>query len=87
MATMFIRHTVADYAAWRRVYDGFDATRRGLGVTGDSVHQEADFPNDVTVLHHFASVEAARSFAQSTELRETMQNAGVASAPIVWFTR
>ncbi len=28
MATMFIRHQVADYSAWRQVYDGTAPTRR-----------------------------------------------------------
>ena len=30
MATLFFRHTVADYASWRKVYDEFDAVRRPL---------------------------------------------------------
>src|SRR5262245_24038172 len=51
MVRLFIRHDVADYDAWRQVYDEFDSTRRGLGVTGDAVFQSVDNPNDVTVWH------------------------------------
>ena len=36
---MFVRHQVADYAAWREVYDGLDQTRLELGVTGAAVYQ------------------------------------------------
>jgi len=33
MATLFVRHTVSDYTAWRKVYDDLDATRKSMGVT------------------------------------------------------
>ena len=33
MATLFIRHRVADYAKWRKAYDDFDTERGGMGVT------------------------------------------------------
>jgi hypothetical protein len=31
---MYVRHHVTDFAAWRKVYDAFDAKRREMGVTG-----------------------------------------------------
>lgn len=85
MATMFVRHTVTDYAAWRAGYDAFDATRKGLGVTGEAVWQAAGNPNDVTVTHDFASLDAAQAFAASPELHDAMANAGVVGAPTIWF--
>jgi hypothetical protein len=33
MVRLFVRHTVSDYQAWRKVYDEFDAERRPMGVT------------------------------------------------------
>jgi hypothetical protein len=87
MATMFIRHTVADYAAWRKVYGEIDAQRRAMGVTSDGVYQLDGNPNDVTAYHEFASMDAAKAFAGSTELREAMGRAGVVGAPDIWFTQ
>ena len=86
MATMFIRHKVADYAAWRRVYDGFASTQKRLGVRAEAVYQAADDPRDITVTHDFATVEAARAFAGDPELKEAMSTAGVVGAPTIWFT-
>ena len=86
MATMFVRHQVTDYPAWRRVYDGFRPTAKTLGVTADAVYQAADNPNDLTVTHEFATVAAAQAFAASSELRAAMHDAGVADAPTIWFT-
>jgi quinol monooxygenase YgiN len=86
MATMFARHKVKNFEAWKKVYDEFDTTRRGLGVTGHGVYQAEGNPNDVTVYHEFASVDAAKKFAASTELKSTMEKAGVVGAPDIWFT-
>lgn len=87
MTTMFIRHQVNDYAAWRKVYDDFRPTQTRLGVTAEAVYRAADNPNDITVTHDFASVDAAQAFANSAELHSTMANAGVAGEPAVWFAQ
>jgi hypothetical protein len=85
MATLFVRHTVADYAAWRRIFDDFSPTQQALGVTDKAVYQAADNANDVTVTHDFATLEAAQAFAGSPELKAAMHDAGVTSAPTIWF--
>lgn len=86
MARLFVRHDVADYAAWRKGYDENQALRDDNGVTGDGVFVSADDGNDVTVHHDFDSVEAARAFASNPELKEVMQKLGVTGAPTIWIT-
>lgn len=86
MATLFVRHTVADYAAWRRIFDDFAPTQSALGVIDKAVYQAADNANDITVMHDFATLDAAQAFAGSSELKAAMHDAGVASAPTIWFT-
>lgn len=85
MATLFVRHTVADYAKWRQIYDGFAPTKKALGVQADVVYQAAGDPNDITVTHEFATLEAAQAFAGSPELRAAMHDADVVGAPSIWF--
>ena len=82
---MFIRHDVTDYATWRKAYDGFDATRRKLGVTAQAVYRSVDDPNDVTVTHDFASVEKAKTFAASPDLKAAMEKGGVKGTPQIWY--
>ena len=82
---LFVRHDVTDYAAWRKGYDSFDATRRKLGVTAQAVYQGADSPNDVTATHDFKTLEQAKAFMASAELKAAMQNAGVKGAPQIWI--
>ena len=86
MATMFIRHTISDYKAWRKVYDEVAPTvQKAGGVTAQAVYQAADNPNDITVTHEFGSVEAAQAFVKSDELKKAMQRAGVVGAPTIWL--
>jgi hypothetical protein len=85
MTTLFVRHTVADYAAWRRIFDSFAHTQKALGVIDKAVYQTADNANDITVTHDFATLESARDFAGSPELKAAMKDAGVTSAPTIWF--
>lgn len=83
---MFVRHRVADYSAWRSVYDELDGQRAGLGVSGQAVYQGLEDPNDLTVTHDFATREAADSFASSPDLHGAMERAGVQGRPEIWFT-
>jgi hypothetical protein len=85
MTTLFVRHKVADYANWKREYDAFDALRKKLGVTGDSVYRDTDNPSTVIVTHTFKDTSTAKAFASSEELKSAMERAGVAGPPEIWF--
>ena len=56
------------------------------GVMAQAVFRGTDDPNDITVLHDFASDAKAKAFANSAELKSAMQNSGVTGSPQVWFT-
>ena len=86
MATLFVRHQVADFSAWRKVYDGLDPVRKAMGVTGAGVYQLDGNENDITVYHEFPTIAAAKAFAASDELKSAMQRAGVQGPPDLWFT-
>ena len=86
MTTLFVRHTVKDYAAWRKAYDGFKPVQKQKGVTAEAVYQAADNPNDITVTHEFANAAAAQAFITAPELKKAMESAGVVGAPTVWIT-
>jgi quinol monooxygenase YgiN len=86
MATLFVRHDVADFASWKKAYDDFSDHRQNLGVIGQGVYQHEDDPNDVTLYHHFKSMDAAKAFMASPELKQAMKAAGVRGEPKFWFT-
>jgi|SRR5215831_7537448 len=72
-----VRHRVADFGAWKEVYDGFAPVQAEHGVRAHQVLRSIEDPNDVTVTHTFDSPAAARAFFAMTELKEAMGQAGV----------
>ena len=83
---MFVRHDVADYGVWRKAFDAFAPTQKKLGVIYKAVYQSTDNANDVTVIHDFHSLEKAKAFAASPELKAAMEKSGVKGAPQIWYT-
>ena len=83
---VYVRHEVNDYAAWRKVYNEFNATRRKLGVINQAVYRTVDNGNDITVIHDFKSIEQAKAFVASPDLKAAMDKAGVKGTPQIWFT-
>lgn len=85
MASMFIRHRVADYARWKPAFDEHEPARRQATLTGHSLHRDADDPNVVVMAFRVNDLKRAKEFAVSEELRSTMQRAGVEGPPDIWF--
>ncbi len=80
-ATLIVRHNVADFAAWRKVYDEADVIRTEHGCTAQRVLQSPSDPNDVAVIHEFPSVAQAEAFMGNPDLGPAMEKAGVVGAP------
>ena len=83
---MFVRHEVADYGVWIKAYNSFAPMQKKRGVIYKAVYQSTDNPNDVTVIHDFHSLEKAKAFAASAELKAAMEKSGVKGAPQIWYT-
>ena len=74
-----VRHRVADFDAWRKVYDDFAPIQAEHGVHAHQVLRSIENPNDVIVTHTFDSREAANAFFAMPELKEAMSKAGVSA--------
>lgn len=77
MATTFVQHRVADYDAWRAVYDSVAGLQARGGVSDSAVYRGSEDPSSVLVMHRFERTEQARAFFENAELRAAMQDAGV----------
>lgn len=87
MTTAIALHRVADYDAWRPVYDSLDQARTAAGVTHQQVLRSQDDPNLIIVRHDFADRSAADAFFASPELEQGMAKAGVDTSTLqVHFT-
>lgn len=78
---MIVIHPVADFDAWKQVYDEVEPIRRAGGVIGHAVNRSLADRNLVIVYHQAETLEALRAFSDSAELKSAMQRAGVSGPP------
>ncbi len=69
MASVFVRHRVADYAKWKPIFDEHEGVRRQYGFSGHSLHRDPDDPNVIIVALRVTDVKRAKEFAASEDLR------------------
>ena len=84
-AALIVRHRVANFEAWKKVFDGMVDIRRAHGWTSAIVYRDATDPNMVTIVNRVKDVDGAKRYAGSPELRAGMANAGVQGPPEVFF--
>lgn len=73
------RATVEEYDSWKSVFDEHGERRTESGSQGGELFRSTQNQNEVVILLEWDSEENARSFIESDDLRETMQDAGVQS--------
>jgi quinol monooxygenase YgiN len=81
VAAAMIAHDVADFDAWKAVYDEADALRAQAGIIGHAVNRIVGAPQKVLVYHQAENRAALQAFFGSADLKATMARAGVASPP------
>ena len=84
MPALLIRHKVADYAAWKPVFDEHGTNRAANGSQGGRVFQNSTNPNEVLILLEWDDLDRADLFVRSDDLSEAMVLAGVIDRPDIW---
>lgn len=77
MINLIIHHEVADYSAWKTVFDSAFDWRHKQGERSCRIFRSAENVNDLTLFFEWESLERARAFVASDELKARMANAGV----------
>lgn len=85
MPALLIRHRVADYPAWKRVFDEQGTTRWANGCRGGQIFRNTDDPGEMLILLDWDDLRRARLYSQSDELHESMNRAGITDDPDVWI--
>jgi hypothetical protein len=85
MINVLIHHEVADYTTWKAAFDSAFDWRRKHGERSCRIFRSAGNANDVTLFFEWESLEVARAFIASDELKTKMASAGVKSPPRVDF--
>lgn len=84
MATIFLKHPVADYAAWRPLYDGDAPRRAAAGLTDVAVYRDAADSNMLLLVWTAEDTSGLDAMMKDEDLKAKMQEAGVTGPPEVW---
>lgn len=84
---MIIRHTVSNFAEWKTGYEAHGPVRATAGLTEKHLLQDADNPNQVTIIFEANDLKRAEEFSSSDDLREVMQKVGVMGKPDIYFCK
>jgi quinol monooxygenase YgiN len=85
MPYVLIIHEVADYPAWKKVFDGAADIRR---EAGERSYQVLRYQNDPRRIVHFSvwtSLDDARRFFESPKLVRIRAEAGVKSPDFIYL--
>ncbi len=85
MSYMLVTHKVENFDAWKTVFDDVKPMRDEAGEKSFTIYRDAADPNTVTALFEWDSLENARQYAGSDQLKSAMHNAGVAGPPQISF--
>ena len=85
MQYVLIIHEVADYPAWKKVFDGAAAIRREAGERSYQVLKYQDDPNRIVHFSAWTSIDDAKRFFESPRLVRIRAEAGVKSPDFIYL--
>ena len=83
MAHIIIQHEVANFEAWRPIFEADRPARAAAGVKDIAVFRDADNPNSVWIVHE-GDPALIQPMMSDPERAAKMQEAGVTSPPLVY---
>ena len=85
MPYLLVRHTIKNYSNWKPFFDEHQSTRKKSGSKGGHIYRNSQKPNEVIIMFEWDTLDNARKFAESDDLRKQMEKAGVIDKPDVYF--
>ena len=85
MTHIMVRHRVGNYDTWKKAFDNFADFRRTSGEKSYLIYQPEDDADNLYLMFEWDTPAHARKFFESSELKSTMQKAGVKETPEIRF--
>jgi quinol monooxygenase YgiN len=85
MSHVLIIHEVADYNAWKIIFDNAAGIRKAAGELSYQVLKYQDDANKIVHFSVWTSIEAAKNFFESEKLVEIRKQAGVKSPEFIYL--
>ena len=85
MQHVLIIHEVADYPAWKRVFDNAAGIRKAAGERSYQVLKYENDPNRIVHFSVWTSIADARAFFESPKLVQIRKEAGVKAPEFIYL--
>jgi hypothetical protein len=85
MPYLLVRHKVADFAQWKRVFDSHAEAQRQSGLCIEKVLRNIDDPQEVILFFEVTDLGKARGFVSSPEVPRAKEESGVVDKPDIYF--
>ncbi len=85
MSYVLIIHEVADYPAWKKIFDGAADLRRAAGERSYQVLKYQNDPNRIVHFSLWTSLADAQRFFESPQLVQIRAEAGVKSPDFIYL--
>ena len=85
MQHVLIIHEVADYRAWKKIFDGAAAIRKEAGERSFQVLKFQNDPNHIVHFSAWTSIDDARRFFESPRLVQIRKEAGVKAPEFMYL--
>ena len=85
MVYVMVRHQIADYTAWRGIFDAALDFRHQGGERSCRIFRNSEDDNDLTLLFECESEDLAHRYMHSPDLHAKMKQAGVIGKPQVTY--
>lgn len=85
MIHTIVRCKVKDYDKWKPFFDEHSATRKAAGEKGGRLFHNVDDSSEVIIYLRWETMENARKFFESEDLKNVMQEAGVIEKDIYFL--
>ena len=85
MQHVLIVHEVADYAAWKKVFDEAAGIRKEAGEISYQLLKQQNDVNNIVHFSRWTSLQDARRFFESLKLVEIRKKAGVKAPAFLYL--
>ena len=85
MQYVLIIHEVADYTAWKSIFDGAAGIRKEAGECSYQVLKYEAQPNKIVHFSSWTSIACAKAFFESERLVEIRKQAGVKAPEFIYL--
>jgi len=85
MPHVLIVHEVADYAAWKKVFDEAEGIRKEAGEISYQLLKQQNDTNNIVHFSRWTSLQDARGFFESPKLVEIRKKAGVKAPAFLYL--